>query len=105
MPPVISAHYPEADAVWTLQPGPNIAYVRAQDADEGHQDRLEFFWTLGRFGELGTAVPISGNEAGSQLTLLAERKYDGSILRCRVVDPEGGSAEIAWEVDYEEEDR
>jgi hypothetical protein len=106
VPPEITSALLEPGEVWELQAGPNTAFVFAFDEDEGHTQKLDFFWTLGRFGELGTAVPVPGrNWAGSQLTLVADRKYDGSTLRCRVVDPQGASAEIAWEVSYTEEDR
>lgn len=101
--PTITASYPAPNADWILEPGLNKAFVRVQDPDEGHADRLEYFWTLGRYGEQGTAVPITGNEVGSWLHLTADQKFDGSVLTCRVVDPAGGADDISWTIVVPEE--
>lgn len=103
VPPTITASYPAEGETWVLEPGLNKAFVRVQDPDDGHAARLEYFWTVGRFGEQGTAVPITGNEVGSWLHLIADEKYDGSILTLRVTDPQGGADDIRWELSVPEE--
>ena len=103
MPPTITASYPGRDDVWTLEPGLNKAFVRAFDEDKDDLQRLEFFWTIERLGEQGTAVPITGNEVGSWLHLQGDTIYSGKTLTCRVVDPSGGASEISWELEFSEE--
>lgn len=103
VPPTITASYPSEGETWVLEPGLNKAFVRVQDPDAGDPDRLDYFWTIGRFGEQGTAVPIAGNEVGSWLHLIADEKYDGNVLSVRVVDPQGGADEIRWDLSVPEE--
>jgi hypothetical protein len=103
VPPTITASYPAAGDTWVLEPGLNKAFVLVQDPDAGDPERLEYFWTIGRFGEQGTAVPIAGNEVGSWLHLIADDKYDGNVLSVRVTDPQGGADDISWELSIPEE--
>ena len=103
VPPTITASYPAAGDTWVLEPGLNKAFVLVQDPDEGHPERLEYFWTIGRFGEQGTSVPITGNEVGSWLHLVADDKYDGNLLSVRVTDPSGGADDVSWELSVPEE--
>ena len=51
----------------------------------------------------GHGVPITGNEVGSWLHLLADEKYDGNVLSVRVTDPSGGADDISWELTVPEE--
>ena len=105
VPPTITASYPAAGDTWMLEPGLNKAFVLVQDPDGGHPERLEYFWTIGRFGEQGTSVPITGNEVGSWLHLVADDKYDGNVLSVRVTDPSGGADDVSWELSVPEEAR
>lgn len=93
-PMINPTSYPPDEPIVWKDTSVNV-WVMAVDPDG---DEINFFFSLSEDGSLGTAVQVSTNPEGWQVTLPYDLDLDGQVLTCTVFDDQVVPAwsEVSW---------